>query len=263
MPTEPNAPSALFVLAHPDDEFFCLPVIRREVALHRKVVCVYLTDGAYGGQSVQTRVKESTAVLTKLGVLLSDIHFVGAQEEIPDGKLYLHLELAHECLRRIAANRVLKGIYCPAWEGGHQDHDACYALCVSMAETCGAPIPLQFSLYNAYRAPFLFNVMRELEQNGAIESICVSWKEAIHNLLTAAAYPSQWKTWIALFPFAAVRILISRRYALQKASASRLAERPHEGMLLYEKRDLVDFSEIERSLTEFLRASRSPPTESD
>jgi LmbE family N-acetylglucosaminyl deacetylase len=256
MHSEQNALSALFVFAHPDDEFFCLPFIRRELVLGHEVICVYLTDGAYGGQSARTRIKETTAVLTKLGVAEGGIHFVGAQEHIPDGKLHLHLGLAHERLHHIAASRVLDGIYCPAWEGGHQDHDVCYALCVSMVETCGTPVPMQFSLYNAYRSPLLFNVMRELEQNGEAESIRVSWKEAIRNMITVAEYPSQWKTWLALFPFAAVRILATRRYALQKARASRLSERPHDGKLLYEKRGLVDFIEIDRAMNEFLKQLR-------
>lgn len=251
MPTKANTRCALFVFGHPDDEFFCLPVIRREIALGHDVACVYLTDGAYGGQSAQTRMKESTAVLTRLGVAEKDIHFAGHQEGIPDGKLHLHLEPAYRWLRRLTAERVFAGIYCPAWEGGHQDHDACYALCVLLAESCGAPAPRQFPLYNAYRTPLLFNVMRELEHNGAPEWIRVSWREAVGNLLSAAAYPSQWKTWMALFPFAAVRILRTRRYALQEASVSRLSERPHEGKLLYEKRGLADFGEVSRSLTTF------------
>lgn len=257
MPTESNTPSALFVFAHPDDEFFCLPAIRRELSLNRRAVCLYLTDGAYGGQSAQTRMEESTAVLVKRGVAESDIHFIGVQEGIPDGELYLHLELAYEHLRHIALSHVLAGIYCPAWEGGHQDHDACFALCVSLAEVCNVPAPLQFPLYHAFRALLLFNVMRVLEQNGPAEPIRVSWKEAICNLLTAASYPSQWKTWMALFPFAAVRILATRRYVLQKTSSSRIFERPHEGALLYEKRGLADFCEVSDFLTAFLRTFRS------
>jgi hypothetical protein len=108
--------------------------------------------------------------------------------------------------------------------------------------------------------------MHVLEPNGAADWISVSWKEAIGNLLTVGAYPSQWKTWIALFPFAAAHILRTRRYSLQQASTSRLLERPHEGRLLYEKRGLADFCEINRSLKAFRetirpRSSQQPHTQ--
>lgn len=247
--------SALFVFAHPDDEFFCLPAIQRELALNHRAICLYLTDGSYGGQSAQKRVDESTTALTKRGVPESDIHFIGAQEGIPDGKLHLHLDLAYRHLSNIAESHALAEIYCPAWEGGHQDHDACYALSVSLAGKCNAPLPLQFSLYNSFHANILFNVMRALEKNGPVEFIRISWKEAFRNVFAVAAYPSQWKTWVALLPFAAIRILATRRYLLQRASTSRLFERPHEGKLLYERRKLANFSEIKKSVMEFLRVA--------
>ena len=43
-PTKDGA-SAAFVLAHPDDEYFCLPLIAAEVTGGRAVSIAYLTDG--------------------------------------------------------------------------------------------------------------------------------------------------------------------------------------------------------------------------
>lgn len=253
MPIDPAA-SALFIFAHADDEFFCLPVIRRAIGQGRKTICAYLTDGAYGGQSAELRMRESTAVLVRLGVSREDIHFIGVDEGIPDGKLYQHPHRAHTELVRLMQGRVLDGIYTPAWEGGHQDHDACYALAVALAKTCQAQLPWQFALYNGFRAPFLFNVMQALSQNGEPKPIRIGWGEAVRNLLTVASYPSQWRTWLALFPFAAWRILASRCCVLQLASQFRLTERPHEGVLLYEKRGHAHFGEVHAALTAFMEA---------
>lgn len=248
-------PLALFVFAHPDDEFFCLPAIRISLAHEREVVCVYLTDGGYGGQSRETRMRESTHVLTKLGVCEGHVHFIGVHGAIPDGRLYMHLSSAYESLRTIVTNRTVDSIYCPAWEGGHQDHDACYAICIKLLATYrgnGAPSVMQFPLYNACHQILPFSVMKSLWQNGKVTELRISWREALKYLSSVMIYRSQWKTWAVLFPFSVINILSKRCYTLQAVSRSRLSERPHSGCLLYEKRGTAEPEAVMARIADFM-----------
>lgn len=255
--TQPES-SSLFVFAHPDDEFFCLPVICRELTSGRIVTCVYLTDGGYGGQSPRIRMDESVAVLSALGLDKDHIHFIGVQDKIPDGRLNLYLDSAYISLERTVARCHLDAIYCPAWEGGHQDHDSCHVISLRLAGGHGNPPVMQFPLYNAYHTILPFNVMRTLPKNGPVSTLRVTLRDAVRYLTTVTRYRSQWKTWIALFPFALIRVLSHRRYTLQEARLARVLERPHDGKLLYERRGFANFSDISSNISMFLQQTHSP-----
>jgi len=237
--------STLFLFAHPDDEFFCLPIIQREQSFGSHVVCVYLTDGGYNGQSIERRKAETIAALDNYGVNTEDIHFIGAEVGIPDGELHKYLELAHSTLETKCKNLSLQRVFLPAWEGGHQDHDACHAIGVILCSNLGLTYALrQFSLYNGYQCRYLFKVMRALPNNGPVERVNVSLGSALRYLGTVRHYPSQWKTWLGLLPFAALQVLRSRNYVLQMVNVDRIKERPHPGMLLYERRTSVRHEDI-------------------
>jgi hypothetical protein len=255
MLTDPSA--TLFLLAHPDDEFFCAPFIHDEQKTGRHVICAYLTDGGWGGQSVQQRIDESLAVLARLGVPSGDVHFIGAELFIPDGALAAHMPAAYEAVRGLVGSNTR--IYTTAWEGGHQDHDACHAIGVRLGLQFGLAEVYQFPLYNAMGvvAP-LFSVMLPLAANGPIDGRALTWSERLFFLRNACGYPSQWKTWLGLLPFATARLLKDGRVVRQPAQAGRLRERPHEGALLYERRGNARFADVNERVAAFLRDATDP-----
>ncbi|MDF4002847.1 PIG-L family deacetylase [Luteibacter sp. PPL552] len=238
-------PLTLFVFAHPDDEFFCIPFIRDAVKELHEVRFVYLTDGAWGGQSASRRIQESLRVLSRYGVNASQVHFLGHEMNIPDGKLHLHLSAAYEAIRSLCGER-LTNVFSPAWEGGHQDHDATHALALAVALDCPAAKAYQFPLYNAAGCirPW-FRVMAPLPSNGASFGRRVTLGEAVDIAVNAFRYPSQWKTWMALLPFAAWRLFTLRQVQCQPMSIHRLGQRPHEDSLLYERRGNATFAEVQ------------------
>lgn len=244
--------ASLFIFAHPDDEFFCLPFIKRDCSKGEKVLCVYLTDGAYGGQSPLRRMHESLAVLGRYGVQSTNVHFEGVQAAIPDGQLHLHAHRAYGRLLQIVKHEFLTNVYVPAWEGGHQDHDTCHVIGVALAEMIKASRPMQFALYNGCSRILPFRVMHPLTQNGPFSTLRVTWLEALQYLKSVCAYPSQWRTWLGLFPFTAWTVLRRRSYVMQSTSVVRLRQRPHEGRLLYEKRGQIEFSEVRDALRELI-----------
>lgn len=234
-----------FLFAHPDDEFFCSAFLAEEMHAGAEIHCAYLTDGGYGGQSVHRRMNESLRVLNHYGIAVENVHFVGVENNIPDGFLPQHLEKALRELDGALVSRPTR-IYTPAWEGGHQDHDVCHAIALHIATKRSCSNVYQFALYNGYdtRAPW-FRVMSPLRENGPVEVLSLSPSDVLQCLANGFAYPSQWRTWAALLPFAAARMVKERRIVRQRASLARLSERPHSGALLYERRGIATFDHVQ------------------
>lgn len=230
---------ALFLFAHPDDEVGCMGVIEAIVSNAGTALCVFLTDGRYGGQAAEPRMTESRRALGRLGVRDDQIHFVGVDLNIPDGQLHRHLPRVIEWLGpQVLGSEPLGCIFVPAWEGGHQDHDATHIVGLALgAGPEGRVRCLQFPLYHGRGLPgSLFRVLSPIPENGPVTAFPIPLRRRIRYVAMCLGYPSQWKTWLALFPFVAAILLLRGSYRMQLADSRRLAERPHPGPLLYERR---------------------------
>jgi len=235
---------AVFLFAHQDDEFAVFPKIEAELAACHRVVCIYLTDGTFGGQSAAVRNAESLAVLTAMGVDATDVVFLGEYAGIRDGCLYESLELAlqrtFEVVRRLA---YIAAFYVMAWEGGHQDHDAGHLVGLALAVRLGLlDKTWQFSLYNGRGLPWIFfRVLSPLSGNGPVLAQRLSWAQRWQYIHHCLSYKSQRKTWLGLFPFVAAQYLLGGQAKWQPVSIGRIANRPHAGPLLYEKRAMCHY----------------------
>lgn len=260
MPTE-AAPRGrhLFVFAHPDDEFACLEQLRRSVAEGHEIACVYLTDGAYGGQPVEPRIEESKRALARQGVTAQSLHFIGAEAGIPDGGLPSRMRTGYELLGGLLSRLgPVSACFVTAWEGGHQDHDACHAILLALRHNGRIDAPVwQFPLYNGEGLPGpLFRVMSPLPSNGPTTWQPISLAHRLLDLRTCMGYPSQWRTWLGLLPFVAFRLLLQGSYALQVTTEEALERRPHQGKLLYERRSATTWEQIHQGYLELLQVER-------
>lgn len=241
MPFEPTA--LLAVMAHPDDEFAIFPWLAKASREGRAVHCVWLTNGAYGGQSIQRRNEESKRALSRVGIRSAHLTFLGEVHGVPDGQLLEHLGRVAQALGNIvrSIDSPLE-ILLPAWEGGHQDHDASHLAAIAAAN--GTPARLyQYSLYHGagLRGPF-FKVMSPLGQNGPTTPLPTSFAERARCVAACLSYRSQWKTFVGLLPFYVLRLLRRDGFVLQAVNPARTAERPHAGPLLYERRTAVSWT---------------------
>lgn len=235
----------VFLLAHPDDEFACSIRILNMVRAGHEVHCIFMTDGGYGGQSTAVRMAESRRALSLLGIHPENIRFLGHENSFRDGELHSASERAVGLVMKwIQEHGRVDALYVPCWEGGHQDHDATYAIGAIVADRLGIEA-FQFSLYHGAGlvGPF-FRVMSPLPENGTIESYRASWPERWLAMRLCFVYASQWKTWLGLFPFFVWRMLSSGSFAIQPVDLARCAERPHFGSLLYERRGFLSFAEL-------------------
>ena len=256
---------ALFVFAHQDDEIAAAARIAHLVRESARVTCVYLTNGEGRGAPSAVRDEESRRVLQRLGVDLGRVHFVGSDERIPDGALIEHLGRALALLES-RVRETVDEVWCLAWEGGHQDHDASHLVAVAFAAKRGwLDHTFELPLYRGHRL-FVFQTLAPLRVGRPWIARQVRFSDAVRMLALCRFYRSQRKTWLGLLPTAIVRLLIERREWTRAVDLARLGQKPHEGTLLYESRFGMPWSVFEkhaRPFIERIRADAALPHPSD
>lgn len=215
----------LFVFAHQDDEIAGATRMLRAGRNGDHVQCAYLTDGAFRVPA-SVRNEESRRALARLGV--TDVLFA----TLPDGNLPEHVHEALAFLESQVAR--VDEVYTLAWEGGHQDHDAAHLVALAFAQRRGIPCH-EMPLYNGYRTPHsYFRVMRPLGDGWTTRRVFLADGLRVVGLLPL--YRSQRKTWLGLLPETFLKLVIARRESIRDADPARLATKPHEGLLFYERR---------------------------
>lgn len=246
-----------FLLPHQDDEFGVFFAIENAVSQGAKVLCLYLTDGGYGGQSTERRNNESRNVLRRLGVDETDIHFIGTNEAYRDAFLYTRLD---EALRSVEAILDpldhISALYIPAWEGGHRDHDAVHLIGAAYAIKAGLfDVVRQFPLYRAGPNVIGFALFKPLVENGLVQVKSIPWAKRLRYLGLTFFYPSQWRIWAGLFPVLVYSYLTKGTQETQGLSMARLAARPHTGALLYERYGRINYEAFRIAAEPFIQAN--------
>jgi len=251
----------LFIFSHQDDEFGVFWEICKLTNNNHEVSVVYLTSGNPKGDENKIRNAESLNVLGKLGVSESNVYFLGQELRIRDGGLPDFLDRAYVGVSQLINNIGVPAVlYVPAWEGGHQDHDAAHLVGVVIAERYRLVDKIyQFPMYRASEKRILFfKLFSPLAQNGNVFRDSYPWRYRFRFIIAFLSYKSQVRTIIGLFPFFIYYQLIIGDQMLQAASSDRVYEKPHLGMLLYEKRKAYCWSEFLIVTNEFLgRRSKS------
>lgn len=206
-----------------------------EVERGASVFCVFLTDGS-ANVDPAIRDRESAAVLISLGVASNQILFIGSETPIRDGSLVHHLDLALERLESAMKGVEVDRIYCLAWEGGNQDHDASQLIAAAFARRRGILGRCwELPLYHGAGTPF-FRVLSPVGPRREWDRRRLKFREGLRLSLLAWRYRSQWLTWVGLFPETFLKLAIMRREVIRKVDPSRFRQRPHHGTLLYERR---------------------------
>ena len=238
-------PHALFVLAHQDDE---IATATRMCYLLREgwtISVAYLTNGG----RPEVRNDEARAALACIGVDLTRVDFM----DVPDGSLVDYLDRGLERIERVKG---VDEVYCLAWEGGHQDHDASHLVAVAFATRRGVPC-FEMPVYHGRGLPGQFFRSFAPFGDGWVARR-ITWRENLDAARLCRFHRSQRRTWTMLFP----GLVMRRREWTRRASVERLQAKPHEGKLYYERRFNVpwtEFAEKSRSFVAALLPSRSDP----
>lgn len=253
-------PCALFFFAHQDDEFGAFQLIRAEQDKGHRAICVYFTTGVANGGASDHRNNESLNVLSRMNVSSDDIFFSNDYLSIKDVQLSEHLKVSAEWLDSwLSKFLAIAAVYVPAWEGGHPDHDSLHAISVQIFHERGmVDLVRQFPLYNRYRCvgPF-FKVLFPLSENGAVMRTRIPLYSRLVFLRHCLRYPSQFKSWIGIFPFVVFHYLLNGCQESQCVNIARILERPHSGTLYYEERHFASWLIIRARIYDWLEARKT------
>jgi hypothetical protein len=195
-----NGGRAILILPHPDDEVFCLHILKQ--FQNHQLCFIYLTNGTPANNLKLSRMRENES---RLAIDLiskgAEIFNYGLRAELTDGKLAR--QFSKNDLRQlnefIGSGSKPCAFVSPILEGGHQDHDAAFIitenLCLSWAVD-----HYTFPLYSSSHLSFpFFHTMKK--SDGSIISIQtlgtrLSFVKSTLKLIKI--YKSQRKTWFGL-----------------------------------------------------------------
>jgi len=240
--------AVVYVLAHFDDEYGAWPMIRRGVEAGLDQRFLYVADYAAPGVAA-ARFAEARAALSALGVDPACAQHVGRGLGAMDGAVHLALEAAADGVRAaLGAIGPVERLVVPAWEGGHADHDSMAFLAAQLAGEFAAAAIDQFSLYQGRRLPWrLFRACAPIPENGPAIRVPLTAAEWAAYAGAVKHYPSQWKSWLGLWP-GMQATFAAGGFAYQRLDPARVTQRPHAGPLLYERMFATPYAEVRAAL---------------
>ena len=249
--------TVVYVLAHFDDEYCALPLIRRACAEGREQLFIHVVDYRNPKMSAR-RHRETVAFLAAEGVpAASQIH-LGADTGWWDGELHRHVGSAYEALKAAIPGAVER-VLVPAWEGGHPDHDICAALGVKLAAERGAAPVDQVCLYQGKGLPWIFyRACWPLAENGPAHEMRLNGREWTSWLAAVGAFPSQIKAWSGLLPGMVMTFARLRAFRYQSLDPARIGERPHAGGLLYERMFRTPYARVREAVDGLAADGKAP-----
>ena len=252
----------LVLLAHQDDEFGFAPVISRAIKAKIHVVVACLTSGGFSKEPDSTRDDELIASLKAHGVTSSNYWPIGSAECFPDSKLIEHLDAALTILeaRILLFGLNVTALATHAWEGGHQDHDACNLVARKLLKRnlTACKLAMSFPMYHCENTtkPFFraFNPVRSAIVHRVLKLTLV---ERIQILGLPIKYPSQVISLMGLYPFAFLEFGVFGRLHVLALETSLHIVRPHLGVLFYERRNKFSYREFEYLANLFLKEQKA------
>ena len=218
----------LLLIPHPDDEVVgCCAAILRARAAGARVFGLYLTTGVPAAETlwpwrrhghadrVARRWRESLLVADRLGIEIAGC-LTGPSRGLKD-------RLADANIRalEITAAARIDHIWTPAYEGGHQDHDAANFLASRLADR--APV-WEFSEYNF--AGGRVNSQRFAQPNGTEHVLNLSADEAATKRALLDAYASERGN---------LGYVRTGREAFRPLATYDYSRPPHPGRLFYQR----------------------------
>jgi LmbE family N-acetylglucosaminyl deacetylase len=249
--------TVVYVLAHFDDEYLALPLIRRATAEGREQLFIHVVDYRNAKMGAR-RHRETVDFLAAEGIAATSQIHLGAHSGWWDGELHRHAAPAYAALKAAVPGPVER-VVVPAWEGGHPDHDVCAAMGVKLAAERGAAAIDQICLYQGKGLPWIFyRACWPLAENGPAHEVRLTGREWGSWLAAVRAFPSQIKAWSGLLPAMALTFARLGSFRYQSLDPRRIGEPPHAGGLLYERKFKTPYALV-RAAVDGLAADGKAP----
>ncbi len=236
----------LVLLPHYDDEVFViLPLLQKHISKN-KIIFVFIIKDKSG-----VRKKESLQFLQSYGFSSDQVVFLDEFISVCDGEVIQHIRSIETCLLENLGAIRPEFIVAPAWEGGHQDHDACYILSnrLALVYKCKS---VHYCTYTGYGTQGkFFNVLKPIANEVSYSPLTlakVSLIQICMLLFRIRFFRSQLKTWIGLLPLLLLRLLLIRKIPMLTGDIRVSQKPPHAGLLLYERYARMTYEQFNKYL---------------
>jgi LmbE family N-acetylglucosaminyl deacetylase len=235
----------LFILAHPDDEMLCLPLLLDVKSNdYQKTYLLYLTLN----NAPLLRRKEMFQAVNYLQGVFHNLHLIESEIGFNDGFAWREVQLTHIAglIDHLVPYQV-STICTFAYEGGHQDHDLANVIARLLKEGLGVKLE-EFSGYRLGSGfPFL-HVLNPIVKGNSLD---FNRSVAIKMFLRLMAiHKSQYQTWIVLGPLIIWKLLFRNIFTSQ-SKGLRVAE--DDSRYLYQLRRKAIRLKVEESFRELRR----------
>lgn len=248
--------NAIFILAHYDDEIGIFERIKYHISLNHNVVILYLTSSSLDGKENIKRENKTISVLKRFGVRKKNIIFYGKLNNVPDLELYKNLKNVYlDCLKIFKGYDSITKIYTHSYEGGHPDHDAANIIIRMLCKKLSLDdVLFQFPLYSGKDSKWIFfKIFDPLKKNEDVISESISFKDRVFFIQLFFSYFNvQPKAIFGLSVPYLLHMFLKKTQILQKADLNNLIDRPHEGLLLYERRKMLSYEKFKEYKDKFV-----------
>ena len=249
-----------FILCHQDDEFGLFNVIEKSTKKKQNVFVIYLTSGfkkknQNNKNKLLQRDKESLKVLLKLGVKRNNIIFLGKKLNIPVYNLYKNLNIVYQEINKLLKKYLGKHIiYTHSWEGGNEDHDACFIIVKKIIyQNSKTTQAFEFAHYHNHKSEIWpFKVQKFIFDKRKIYKTKIKFEDKIKYINYLFNYISQMYLWLPIFPIVIIRILMNDYGSLKRIKRNQIIKKPHNGTLLYEKLRKKEYDYFKKYFINFL-----------
>ena len=125
----------LLIAAHPDDELVGTAFIIKKVLLKKNLIIFFPTNGVISKEEMwfwdKRKYQEKKNLRNK--EMKKSLQYLGVKkffkQNIPTRKLKENIEKTFKKINLLIKNWKIDTVFCPAYEGGHQDHDVSNFIC--------------------------------------------------------------------------------------------------------------------------------------
>ncbi len=218
----------LFIIPHPDDEIVgaCI-IIRRFLLEGKKIHFFFITNGVLSKDNLwfwqkkqykrnyMTRRNEMYLSMKELGVT----NF--SYQDVPTRTLKEIISETHSKIKQIISLKKIDTIFCPAYEGGHQDHDVANYICSKFSDICDI---YEFPEYNFYKMKINCNTFIDDDKNQNILELTDEEKKFKSNCLKV--YRSEKKN---------LNYITIHKESFRPIKKYDYSKPPHAGVLFYRR----------------------------
>ena len=133
----------LFIIPHPDDEIVgSCSIIRRHKRDGKKIFLFFITNGVLSKDHVWFWKKDQIEKMIKIikKELKLSLKMLGLEDyffqNIHTRTLKEKISETYNKIKKIIQLKKIDTIFCPAYEGGHQDHDVSNFICSKLSNLC-------------------------------------------------------------------------------------------------------------------------------